>query len=93
MSPDPQNLGFFFQNWGGSQVSELRERQKEFQLFVRTPFVWVGGFLQWVAFPFLSIARCSQGLRFPQPWYNCLNSQNAQKCLREGAKGVFGPPK
>ena len=25
-------------------------------------------------------------------WYKCQNSQNAQKCLRESAKGVFGPP-
>ena len=24
-------------------------------------------------------------------WYKCLHSQNAQKCLREGAKRVFGP--
>ena len=25
-------------------------------------------------------------------WYKCRNSQNAQKCFRESAKGVFGPP-
>ena len=30
-------------------------------------------------------------LATPLAWYKCLNSQNAQKCLREGAKGVFGP--
>ena len=27
----------------------------------------------------------------PLARYKCLNSQNAQKCLREGAKGAFGP--
>ena len=32
------------------------------------------------------------GLATPLAWYKCQNSQNAQKCLRESAKGVFGPP-
>ena len=32
------------------------------------------------------------GVATPVAWYKCRNSQNAQKCLRERAKGVFGPP-
>ena len=38
-------------------------------------------------------SACFKGSRIATPlaWYKCLNSQNAQKCLREGAKGVFGP--
>ena len=33
----------------------------------------------------LALRTCSPGTS------KCLNSQNAQKCLREGAKSVFGP--
>ena len=25
-------------------------------------------------------------------WHKCQNSQNAQKCFGESAKGIFGPP-
>ena len=39
----------------------------------------------------LLINEFLSGIATPPAWYECLNSQNVQKCLREVAKGVFGP--